>query len=61
MSNIKENPRYNVISMRISEAESRLLKTLMRKSHKSVSHVMREAFTCFAAHIEQRNESGSAA
>lgn len=59
MSHIKGHPRYNVISMRISEAELRLLENLMKKSHKSVSHIMHEAFEHFTAHI-QLAKSGSA-
>lgn len=53
MGRMKENPRYNVISMRISEDELRNLESLMEKSHMSISHIMREAIEFFAAHHEQ--------
>lgn len=49
MPRIKENPRYNVVSMRISEEELRHLENLMQKSQLSVSHIMREAFIYFSA------------
>jgi len=52
MPKIKENPRPNVVSLRISEEERRHLKHLMEKTHKSVSHVMREAIEYFAANHE---------
>lgn len=48
MAKMKENPRYNVISMRISEKELKRLEHLMAKTHKSISHLMREAFDYFA-------------
>lgn len=52
MGRIKENPRYNVISMRISEEELRHIENLMKKTHKSVSNIMREAIEFFAANRE---------
>lgn len=57
MARMKENPRYNVISMRISEEERRQLETIMKKSHKSVSHIMREAVEYFAVNHEHINLS----
>ena len=49
----KENPRYTVISLRISEEEHQHLKELLVKTSKSVSHFMRDALRHFAAHHEQ--------
>ena len=43
MGKMRENPRYNVISMRISETEHEYLKRIMVESNKSVSDIMREA------------------
>lgn len=43
MGRMRENPRYNVISMRVSDAEREQLEHLVRRSHKSVSDIMREA------------------
>lgn len=43
MGRMRENPRYNVISMRVSDAEREQLEYLVRRSHKSVSDIMREA------------------
>ncbi len=52
MTRIKENPRYNVISMRINEKELRCLENLMKKTHQNVSHIMREAIDFFAANYK---------
>lgn len=49
---MRENPRYNVISMRISDEEREHLESLMNKTHKSVSDVMREAMDYFTARYE---------
>jgi hypothetical protein len=43
MGRMRENPRYNVISMRISDEERNTLEHLMNTTHKSVSDVMRDA------------------
>ena len=43
MGRMRENPRYNVISMRISDAERETLEMLMGTTQKSVSDLMREA------------------
>jgi predicted DNA-binding protein len=51
MGRIRENPRYNVISMRISDEERNHLESLMNKTHKSVSDVMREAMDYFTATV----------
>ncbi|MCM0081092.1 ribbon-helix-helix protein, CopG family [Geomonas sp. Red32] len=43
MGRMRENPRYNVISMRISDAERETLELIMSTTKKSVSDIMREA------------------
>jgi len=52
MGRMRENPRYNVISMRISDEEREHLENLMQKTHKSVSDIMREAMEYFAARYD---------
>ena len=54
MGRMRENPRYNVISMRISDEEREHLETLVRKTHKSVSDIMREAMEIFTLQLERR-------
>ena len=43
MGRMRENPRYNVISMRISDEEKDTLELIMNSTHKSVSDIMRDA------------------
>jgi predicted DNA-binding protein len=52
MARMKENPRYNVVSMRISEEERRHLEHLMKTTNKNVSYIMREAIEYFSANLE---------
>ena len=53
MGRMGENPRYNVISMRVSDQERDHLENLMKTTQKSVSVIMREAMGYFSAHYEQ--------
>ncbi len=52
MGRMRENPRYNVISLRISDEERVDLEQLMLRTHKSVSDIMREAMILFKAQLE---------
>jgi len=51
-SNMTKTPRYNVISLRISEEERRHLETLVVGRKKSISSVMREALTFYSSNCE---------
>jgi len=53
MGRMRENPRYNVISMRISDEEREHLET-DEQDPKSVSDIMREAMEYFSAKYEQQ-------
>jgi len=61
MGRMGENPRYNVISMRVSDEERIHLENLMKTTHKSVSDIMREAMEYFTAHHEQNEQDRKAA
>lgn len=52
MGRMRENPRYNVISMRISDEERVELETLVSITDKSVSGIMREAMDQFKSKLE---------
>lgn len=43
MGAMKKNPRYNVVSLRISDAEKKTLTEIARRMDRSISDVMREA------------------
>ena len=51
MGRMRENPRYNVVSMRISDEERQELAELMDQTHMSVSDIMREAMSLFKARV----------
>ena len=61
MGRMRENPRYNVISMRVSDEERDHLENLMKTTHKSISDIMREAMEYFSAHYEQNDVNRKAA
>jgi hypothetical protein len=52
MGRMRENPRYNVISMRISDDERVELENLVSVTDKSVSDIMREAMLLFKARLD---------
>lgn len=59
MGRMRENPRYNVISMRISDEEREALQEIMQTSQMSISDIMREAMELFKnkwtkPHVEER-------
>jgi len=54
MGRMRENPRYNVISMRVSDEEREQLESLVRRTHKSVSDIMREAMEVFTLQLERQ-------
>jgi predicted transcriptional regulator len=43
MGKYKKHPKYNVVSMRISDEEKLALEEMTRNSSKSISRLMREA------------------
>ena len=53
MGRMRENPRYNVISMRISDEEREHLENIMGQTQRSISDIMREAMEYFAANYGQ--------
>jgi predicted DNA-binding protein len=58
MGRMRENPRYNVISMRVSDEERDLLESLMKTTQKSISDIMREAMEYFSAQYSQDGMNG---
>lgn len=43
MARMKENPRYNVVSLRLTDEEREILEDVKRLTKRSVSELMREA------------------
>ena len=55
LGRMKERPRYNVISMRISDEEKEALEQVTRMTRKSVSDLMREAMWLLQGKIDNRD------
>jgi len=52
MPNIhKEHPRYNVVSLRVTDAEKAALEEVTRRTRKSLSKVMREAIMLYSRDV----------
>jgi hypothetical protein len=51
MGNHKEHPKYNVISMRLTDKEKAFLSEMLRDTRKSVSTLMRDAMSQYSSFI----------
>lgn len=49
MANMKENPRYNVVSIRLNDEERKALMEVCKETNKSVSKMMREVVSKLCA------------
>ncbi len=54
MGRMRENPRYNVISMRISDEERETLERIMQETRMTVSDIMREAMEVVKNRVDSR-------
>jgi predicted DNA-binding protein len=61
MGRMREHPRYNVISMRISDEERETLQEIMQTTQKSMSDIMREAMELFKSTWEKPRLENKAA
>jgi len=52
MGAMKENPRYNVVSIRVSDEELEALQEVCKETNKSLSTVVREAMSLIRAKAE---------
>jgi len=50
-NNQKDNPRYNVVSLRVTDAEKAAIDEVTRRTRKSISVVMREAILLYSQEI----------
>jgi predicted DNA-binding protein len=51
MSYTKENPRYNVVSLRVTNEEKAALEAVTRRTRKSLSTVVREAIQLYSRDV----------
>ena len=54
MGKYKENPKYHVVSMRVSNKEMLALEDMMRQCNKSISRLMRDAIQLYTPQLETR-------
>ena len=59
MGRMRENPRYNVVSMRISDDERATLEHIMEATNKSVSEIMREAMELLRARLDEGHKKAA--
>ncbi len=59
MGRMRENPRYNVISMRISDEERQTLQEIMKHTHKSVSDIMRDAMELLKSRLTPEQQKAA--
>ncbi|MFZ2949722.1 MAG: ribbon-helix-helix domain-containing protein [Desulfuromonadaceae bacterium] len=52
MGKYKENAKYNVLSIRVTDDEMAAIKEMQRDTHKSVSMLMREAMLQYTLFID---------
>ena len=53
MGSMKEHPRYNVVSLRISDEEREALEDFVVRTQRSVSQLMREAMEMLLSDVER--------
>jgi predicted transcriptional regulator len=58
MGKYKEHPKYNIVSMRVSDDEKLALEEMMRHSSRSISCLMREAIRIFSPTCDNVKQSG---
>lgn len=58
MANMKEHPRYNVVSILLNDEERKTLLSICKKTNKSVSTMMREVMSEICAKAEMRGQRG---
>jgi hypothetical protein len=54
MEKYKKKPKYNVVSMRVSDEEKLALEEMMRLCNTSISRLMREAMQLYATLVKTR-------
>jgi predicted transcriptional regulator len=52
MGKYKENPKYNVLSIRVTDEEKALMDEIQRQTQKSMTVLIREAIQHYTCHLE---------
>ena len=51
MGKYKENPKYNVVSIRVSDEEKAFLDEISKRERSSITELMREAIRSYVPHL----------
>jgi predicted transcriptional regulator len=51
MGKYKEHPKYNVVSIRVSDEEKALLDEMTRRDRTNITNLMREAIRSYIPHL----------
>lgn len=51
MGKYKEHPKYNVVSIRVSDEEKALLDAITRRDRTNITNLMREAIRSYIPHL----------
>ena len=51
MAKYKEHPKYNVVSIRVSDEEKALLDEVTRRDHTNITTLMRQAIRSYLPHL----------
>jgi predicted transcriptional regulator len=52
MGKYKEHPKYNVLSIRVTDEEKKLFDEIKRHTRKNISMLMREAMQLYSPYVE---------
>jgi predicted transcriptional regulator len=58
MAKYKEHPRYNVVSIRVSDEEKALLDEMTRRDHTTITTLMRQAIRSYIPDLSALQEQG---
>jgi predicted transcriptional regulator len=58
MAKYKEHPRYNVVSIRVSDEEKALLDEMTRRDHTTITTLMRQAIRSYIPNLGALQEQG---
>ena len=59
MPKFKEHPKYNVLSIRVTDEEKALIEELKQNTHKSVSMLLREAMQMYRPNLKINYNQGN--
>ena len=59
MGKFKENPKYNVLSIRVTDEEKAFMEEMKQSTRKSISMLLREAMQLYSPHLKINYSRGN--